>query len=97
MFKKTEKIGKKRSSDDLPRDIPLSNSPGSLIDKIKADKRQYELTDVGLPLTSHGFLSSKRSRNSLKEKDFQSHHRAGLETILEESSEEETKSEFIPL
>ncbi|AWN73330.1 hypothetical protein LEAN103870_09675 [Legionella anisa] len=92
MFNKTEKIGKKQSSNDLTRDIPLSRSPESLIDKIKADKKQYELTDVGVPLTSHGFLSSKRSRSSLKEEDFQA---SELEIILEESSEEEaTKSEF---
>ncbi|HHT0594856.1 TPA: hypothetical protein ACTXXA_003492 [Legionella anisa] len=95
MFKKSEKIGKGQSSNNLTRDIPLSRSPESLIDNLKADKNQYELTDVGVPLNPHGFLSSKRSGNFLQEKDFQAP--VELEIIPEESNEEEaSKSEFTP-
>ncbi|MCE0722682.1 hypothetical protein [Legionella resiliens] len=97
MFKKTEKAAKKQSTDadDLPRNIPLSNSQ-SLINKITTDKNQYVLADAGSPLTSQGFLSPPKNRNPLKEKDMQSSNIEKLETILEDPNEEESsKSELI--
>ncbi|KTD40892.1 hypothetical protein [Legionella parisiensis] len=94
MFNKAQKIGKKLSS---AQDIHSSNPEENLIAKIKADKNQYELTDVGVPLTSHGFLSPKSSRNPSKEKDLQLPYTGKLATILEDSSEEESSNSELTL